>query len=1051
VAGNAAPVHPGADPLSETRAVHLGPGTALAEHCGTELLRLDVATPAEAVRAIMLEHPGARQIIEAGQWMIRDGDHLAGGEWDLMAERGNSDIYILPAGEGAGDSGIGKIFAGIGLVIFGLILGPAGGTFLTAFPQVFVGASTYIGIGAAVALSGLSKALAPTPNSDAMALEKADNRQAGLFSHPSVLAQAGEPIPLMYGHSRSGSLRLSSELRNQPRFTSNGTITSGEYVRIVDIVSEGTIEGLSGEAVFVNGDPMSEESDLRLTVLDGSQTGSAVSTPFHRPRVYNAELVGPAVLFADESPVFIKVDDPRVDHVQINITYPQLFATSGASILSTLAVVSIQESDDSTGALINYESPMMFIPWPIFTQPPYGGATPTPTYRTDYGEVSYIANGPSAASAPTLHFGYPFKSGATADGILLRFWVTVFWDSQPAPTSYPYPGVAQEFDVEWRVVTNLVGATPVNFTPWRTKTISIYKTNESATEDIGKSGLIELVASDFAADLHGTSTPLNPASWGWQFRVDAKTTGERPASICIFTFGAEEDTVDYGSPQWWQGNRYAGAVAFESAWENYVPPYRSNAFKSTAGFSVNIVVAAPATGKSIRIANKIVTPAAGSTTKNTPYITGLSEISFYGHSIGLEETAVAITEGTSGLYAGSMANLTYQLKGMKVFIPTGYDPVAGTFASPWDGTFQGNKAYSTDPAWVLFDLLINERYGMGISANRIDKWSFATASRRNISPAPTLEFDGVMGRRYEWNGTISRADDGYKIASQVASSMDAQLWTSTQGLIFLGQDAPQTEISRLITQANVIEGTFSYEGTAVDARTTSAQCTYRDRLSAYDPTIVKEESAFSLARYGDNPAAVDAPGVTIKGQASRRARHILISDEVENQTVRFQIGLENSGIQPGDLIEIADASRSQSQTGSRILSTLSVGSSLYIQCAPNSGIGLGVTGGERVRWLVTAGTIEEGTISSVFASETLKLTPDTAPPGPVSEGAPVIVSTSTPETWRVLEVADDGEGLYTVLAVQHDATKWAAIDDPTEMGTAYTFPADTWPPPGFPS
>ena len=76
-------------------------------------------------------------------------------------------------------------------------------------------------------------------------------------------------------------------------------------------------------------------------------------------------------------------------------------------------------------------------------------------------------------------------------------------------------------------------------------------------------------------------------------------------------------------------------------------------------------------------------------------------------------------------------------------------------------------------------------------------------------------------------------------------------------------------------------------------------------------------------------------------------------------------------------------------------------------------------------------------------------TPDWALP--VAEGAPVMLSTATPETWRVLEIVDDGDGLYTVLAVQHDADKWAAIDDPSDLGTAYTFPADTWPPPGFPS
>ena len=48
-------------------------------------------------------------------------------------------------------------------------------------------------------------------------------------------------------------------------------------------------------------------------------------------------------------------------------------------------------------------------------------------------------------------------------------------------------------------------------------------------------------------------------------------------------------------------------------------------------------------------------------------------------------------------------------------------------------------------------------------------------------------------------------------------------------------------------------------------------------------------------------------------------------------------------------------------------------------------------------------------------------------------------------------MTDDADGLYTVLAVQHDATKWSGIEDPTDSGEAYTFPGTAWPPAGFPT
>ena len=510
-----------------------------------------------------------------------------------------------------------------------------------------------------------------------------------------------------------------------------------------------------------------------------------------------------------------------------------------------------------------------------------------------------------------------------------------------------------------------------------------------------------------------------------------------PLHTAVFRYGAEESPFDYGTAQLWQGSTVGYAYVRGIA---------------TSGFYLDVTVPVDGTATQVEVKRITADQASDSLNKDSVKIVNIQERSFVDNTLEFPDSAVAIVSGSSGLFSGSMGSLVYEVKGVKIELPTGYDPVAGTFTSPWAGTFQATKLYSSDPAWILWDLLTNDRYGCGISADRIDKWAFATASRRNLTLVPDLVTSGTNERRYEWHGSITSAGDGFKVASQVAAAMDAQLWVSTEGLIYLGQDAPQTEISRLITQANVIDGLFTYEGTAVDARRNVATTTYRNSRKFHNPDTAREERPFAVDRYGENPIETDLPGVTSTGQAIRAARRIVITDEVENQTVRFQIGLENSGIQPGDLIEIADASRAQNQTGARIASSFHVFGTLTLYLAPGSNLSGGVAGVSRVRWLTSAGIVGDGNfVGSGPAPEFIQINGSPEVASPITQGAPVILSTASAETWRVLEVTDDADGLYTVLAVQHDATKWSGIEDPTDSGEAYTFPGTAWPPAGFPT
>ena len=72
----------------------------------------------------------------------------------------------------------------------------------------------------------------------------------------------------------------------------------------------------------------------------------------------------------------------------------------------------------------------------------------------------------------------------------------------------------------------------------------------------------------------------------------------------------------------------------------------------------------------------------------------------------------------------------YRLRGIKVEIPNNatvnLQDGSITYNGTWNGQFAANKAWTTDPAWILYDLLRNDRYGCSIPADNINKFTFKT-------------------------------------------------------------------------------------------------------------------------------------------------------------------------------------------------------------------------------------------------------------------------------------------------------------------------------------
>ena len=116
------------------------------------VFRLDVASVAEATRALMLQIPGLRAAIEAGTYKISIGPRSGQGllvDKDLLQFRvPTGDIHIVPVAQG------GKSGAGIGKLIVGTLL-------IAASFFVPVGGGILASIGISMALAGVSALLAP--------------------------------------------------------------------------------------------------------------------------------------------------------------------------------------------------------------------------------------------------------------------------------------------------------------------------------------------------------------------------------------------------------------------------------------------------------------------------------------------------------------------------------------------------------------------------------------------------------------------------------------------------------------------------------------------------------------------------------------------------------------------------------------------------------------------------------------------------------------------------------------------------------------------------
>lgn len=372
----------------------------------------------------------------------------------------------------------------------------------------------------------------------------------------------------------------------------------------------------------------------------------------------------------------------------------------------------------------------------------------------------------------------------------------------------------------------------------------------------------------------------------------------------------------------------------------------------------------------------------------------------------------------------------YLMKLLRIKVPTNYDPVARTYSGIWDGSFK--IAWSDNPAWCFYDLLTNARYGLGdyLATSQIDKWSLYKIAQYCDGQVPN-GFGGYEPR-FTCNMYLQTRAEAYNVLQNMASVFRGMLYWQ-QGSITTVQDAPDDAVY-LYTNANVIDGLFTYSGSSRKARHTVALVTWNDPADNYKSKVEYVEDVEGIKRFGVVQAEVTAVGCTSRGQANRVGKWILYSERMETEIVEFKTGLDGVIARPGQVIKIADQDKAGARIGGRLVGVASA-SSLTLDAPITM-----TSGATYFLSLVTPdGKVEErqlisssGTFTNVTASTAFSFTPTTQTIWVMKS------SVLEPAYFRVLSVAEGDNNTYAITAVAHEPSKFEAIENDLKLETRTT-------------
>lgn len=386
-------------------------------------------------------------------------------------------------------------------------------------------------------------------------------------------------------------------------------------------------------------------------------------------------------------------------------------------------------------------------------------------------------------------------------------------------------------------------------------------------------------------------------------------------------------------------------------------------------------------------------------------------------------TAMLYVEFDSDLFQNQIPTISLKKKWKIIQVPRNYDPINRTYSGTWDGVFKW--AWSNNPAWVLYDLIMNQRYGLdqrelGIP---VDKWSLYEVAQYCDELVPDNR--GGMEPRYLMDVVVQSQVEAFQLVRDICSAFRGMTFYNGESLSII-VDKPRDPVY-LFTADNVVDGVFVRTFPSEKTMYTSCNVMFDDEENQYEQDVEPVFNPDAAMRFGHNPTSITAIGCTRRTEANRRGSWILQTN-LSATTVSFSTGLEGMIPSCGDVIYVADPhwqSAFNLVLSGRVMEVSGVQVFLAYRCDAKAGdtLILNTDDGKPVR----------RTIASVSADgKTLTLNVgynfDVAPDSVFLIESDQLAAEQYVVT-RIEKGSDDDEFTFAITATQYDPNKYDAIDN----------------------
>lgn len=379
-------------------------------------------------------------------------------------------------------------------------------------------------------------------------------------------------------------------------------------------------------------------------------------------------------------------------------------------------------------------------------------------------------------------------------------------------------------------------------------------------------------------------------------------------------------------------------------------------------------------------------------------------------------TALLYIEFDSKQFNGSIPQITCKPKGRIIRIPSNYNPIDRTYMGVWDGSFKW--AWTNNPAWVFYDIVISDRFGLGqrINQQQIDKWELYRIAQYCDQLVPDGKGGDGTEPRYVCDVYVQDRNEAYNVLRDFAAIFRGMTYWGGGQIVTLA-DMPR-DIDYSYTRANVIDGKFIYSSSSSKEKYSTALVSYSDPQNGYADAMEPVFEPDLVSRFGFNQLEVTAIGCTRQSEANRKGRWGILTNN-KDRMVTFSVGLDGNIPQPGYIIAVADELLSGKVTGGRVSAI--DGRNITLDRVASA------VSGDRLILNLPSGQSQARTIQTV-SGKVMTVTTEYSET-PETECVWVVESEELyAQQYRVVSVTENESNQFTITAIQHDPNKYEHVD-----------------------